>query len=144
MTPFRNEKNTNWEGAYRVPAYIRWPGKFPAGTVLNGLVAHEDWLPTFAAIAGAPDIKEQLREGGGHAEGPVDLHLARADREQAVRGVGARAHGVAAAGVERAHDVQRFAQRRCAEQVIGNIGIGDAAGGIDPGREAEGNILRAD
>ncbi|UCH75700.1 MAG: sulfatase-like hydrolase/transferase, partial [Rhodospirillales bacterium] len=62
-TPFRSEKNSNWEGAYRVPAYIRWPGKFPAGKVLNGIVAHEDWLPTFAAVAGAPDIKEQLREG---------------------------------------------------------------------------------
>ena len=62
-TPFRNEKNSNWEGAYRVPAYVRWPSKFPAGTVLNGIVAHEDWLPTFAAAAGAPDIKEKLLKG---------------------------------------------------------------------------------
>jgi len=62
-TPFRSEKNSNWEGAYRVPAFVRWPGHFPAGTTLNGIVAHEDWLPTFAAAAGAPDIKEQLREG---------------------------------------------------------------------------------
>jgi len=62
-TPFRSEKNTNWEGAYRVPAFVRWPGHFPAGTTLNGLVAHEDWLPTFAAIAGAPDIREQLLKG---------------------------------------------------------------------------------
>ena len=62
-TPFRSEKNSNWEGAYRVPAYVRWPGRFPAGTMLNGIVAHEDWLPTFAAIAGAPDIKEKLRAG---------------------------------------------------------------------------------
>jgi arylsulfatase len=46
-----------------VPAYVRWTGKFPAGTVLNGIVAHEDWLPTFAAVAGAPDITEKLREG---------------------------------------------------------------------------------
>ncbi len=62
-TPFRSEKNTNWEGAYRVPAFVRWPGHFPAGKNLNGLVAHEDWLPTFAAIAGAPDIKEKLLMG---------------------------------------------------------------------------------
>ncbi|ACK52032.1 sulfatase [Methylocella silvestris BL2] len=62
-TPFRSEKNSNWEGAYRVPAFVRWPGKFPAGITLNGIVAHEDWLPTFAAIAGVPDIKEQLLKG---------------------------------------------------------------------------------
>jgi len=62
-TPFRGEKNSNWEGAYRVPCFVRWPGKFLAGETLNGIVSHEDWLPTFAALAGAPDIKEQLRKG---------------------------------------------------------------------------------
>jgi arylsulfatase len=62
-TPFRSEKNSNWEGAYRVPTFIKWPGKFPAGTTLNGIVSHEDWLPTFAAIAGATDIKEKLLKG---------------------------------------------------------------------------------
>lgn len=62
-TPFRGEKNSNWEGAFRVPCFIKWTGKFPAGTTLNGIVSHEDWLPTFAAIAGAPDIKEQLLSG---------------------------------------------------------------------------------
>jgi arylsulfatase len=62
-TPFRSEKNSNWEGAYRVPAFVRWPGKFPAGTTLNGLVAHEDWLPTFAAIGGDPRIVEKLKQG---------------------------------------------------------------------------------
>jgi arylsulfatase len=61
--PFRSEKNSNWEGAYRVPCFVRWPGKFPAGETLNGIVAHEDWLPTFAAVAGAPDIKEKLLAG---------------------------------------------------------------------------------
>jgi arylsulfatase len=61
--PFRSEKNSNWEGAYRVPAFVRWPGKFPAGVTLNDIVAHEDWLPTFAAATGAPDIKEKLKEG---------------------------------------------------------------------------------
>ncbi len=62
-TPFRSEKNSNWEGAYRVPAFVRWPGHFPAGVTLNGIVSHEDWLPTFAAAAGAADIKEQLAKG---------------------------------------------------------------------------------
>jgi len=62
-TPFRSEKNSNWEGAYRVPAFARWPDHFPAGTMLNGIVAHEDWLPTFAAAAGAPDITEKLLKG---------------------------------------------------------------------------------
>jgi arylsulfatase len=62
-TPYRSEKNSNWEGAYRVPAFVRWPGRFPAGKTLNGIVSHEDWLPTFAAIAGNPDIKAQLATG---------------------------------------------------------------------------------
>ncbi|HSR88173.1 MAG TPA: arylsulfatase, partial [Pontiella sp.] len=62
-TPFRSEKNSNWEGAYRVPAFVRWPGHFPANETLNGIVAHEDWLPTFAAAAGASDVKEQLLNG---------------------------------------------------------------------------------
>ena len=62
-TPFRSEKNSNWEGAYRVPAFVRWPGHFQPGVTLNGIVSHQDWLPTFAAIAGAPDIKEKLRNG---------------------------------------------------------------------------------
>jgi len=62
-TPFRSEKNSNWEGAYRVPAFVRWPGKFPAGTTLTGIASHEDWLPTLAAAGGNPNIKEQLKEG---------------------------------------------------------------------------------
>ena len=61
--PFRSEKNSNWEGAYRVPAFVRWPGHFPAGTTLNGIVAHEDWLPTFAAAAGDTDVTERLLKG---------------------------------------------------------------------------------
>lgn len=62
-TPFRSEKNSNWEGAYRVPAFVRWPGKIPAGKTVNGIVSHEDWLPTFAAVAGDAKISEKLRSG---------------------------------------------------------------------------------
>ena len=62
-TPFRMEKNSNWEGAYRVPAFARWPGKWPAGATLNGIVAHEDWMPTLAAVAGKPDLKQDLLDG---------------------------------------------------------------------------------
>jgi arylsulfatase len=63
ITPWRSEKNTNWEGAFRVPAFVRWPGKFEAGKTLNGIVTHQEWLPTLLAAAGAPDVKEQLLEG---------------------------------------------------------------------------------
>jgi arylsulfatase len=63
ITPFRSEKNTNWEGGWRVPAFVRWPGKFKAGTVLNGIVTHQEWLPTLLAAAGEPEIKEKLLKG---------------------------------------------------------------------------------
>jgi arylsulfatase len=63
ITPFRSEKNTNWEGAFRVPAFARWPEKFPAGKTLNGIVAHQDWMTTLLTVAGEPDIKEKLIKG---------------------------------------------------------------------------------
>ncbi len=63
MTPFRNEKNSNWEGAYRVPAMVRWPGRIPAGEVLNGIVSHNDWFVTLLAAAGDPDIQSELAAG---------------------------------------------------------------------------------
>src|SRR5208337_2572375 len=63
ITPFRSEKNTNWDGGWRVPAFVRWPGKIKAGTVLNGIVSHQDWLPTLLAAAGAPDIPAKLLDG---------------------------------------------------------------------------------
>ena len=62
-SPFRGEKNTNWEGGYRVPATIRWPGVIKPGTVFNDIFAHEDMLPTLLAAAGVPDVKEQLLKG---------------------------------------------------------------------------------
>ena len=69
MTPFRGEKNTNWEGGWRVPAMARWPGKIKAGTVSNEIMHHMDWLPTFLAAAGKPDIKAELKKGGVEAIG---------------------------------------------------------------------------
>ena len=63
MTPFRNEKNSNWEGAYRVPAMVRWPGHIKPGTISNDIVSHLDWAPTLLAAAGVPDIKEKLQKG---------------------------------------------------------------------------------
>jgi arylsulfatase A-like enzyme len=68
MTPFRNEKNSNWEGAYRVPAMVRWPGKIKAGSISNEMVSHMDWLPTFLAAAGEPHIADKLK--AGHTAGP--------------------------------------------------------------------------
>jgi arylsulfatase len=75
MTPFRNEKNSNWEGAYRVPAMVRWPARIPAGTVLNGMVSHNDWFVTLLAAAGEPDIAERLRSGAELAGTTYRVHL---------------------------------------------------------------------
>ncbi len=63
MTPFRSEKNTNWEGAYRVPCMIRWPGQIKPGSVSNDIISGLDWLPTLVAAAGDPDIKDKLLKG---------------------------------------------------------------------------------
>jgi arylsulfatase len=63
MTPFRSEKNTNWEGAFRVPLLVRWPGKIEAGRISNEIVQHHDWLPTFLAMAGEADVVEKLAAG---------------------------------------------------------------------------------
>jgi arylsulfatase A-like enzyme len=63
MTPFRSEKNTNWEGAFRIPLLARWPGKIEPGSVCNDIIQHHDWLPTFVAMAGAPDVVDKLKKG---------------------------------------------------------------------------------
>ena len=75
MTPFRNEKNSNWEGAYRVPAMVRWPGKIKPGSVSNEIVSHMDWLPTFLAVAGEPDIAEKLKKGHKAGDKTFKVHL---------------------------------------------------------------------
>lgn len=63
MTKFRSEKNTGWEGAYRVPQMVRWPGKIASGTVSNEIMSQLDWLPTLVAAAGNPNVKEELLTG---------------------------------------------------------------------------------
>jgi arylsulfatase len=76
MTPFRGEKNTNWEGGWRVPSMVRWPGRIEAGSVSNAIMHHMDWLPTYVAAAGSDDIKERLMEGGVRAIGRrYNVHL---------------------------------------------------------------------
>jgi arylsulfatase len=75
ISPWRSEKNTNWEGAFRVPAFVRWPGQFEAGTTLNGIVTLQEWLPTFLAAAGEPDIAEKLKQGHTAGDKTFRVHI---------------------------------------------------------------------
>jgi arylsulfatase len=75
MTPFRNEKNSNWEGAYRVPAMVRWPGKIKPGTISNDIMSHMDWMPTLLAAAEVTDIKEKLLKGHEAGKKKFKVHL---------------------------------------------------------------------
>ncbi|WP_018970432.1 arylsulfatase [Rubritalea marina] len=95
-TPFRGEKNTNWEGGWRVPCAVKWPGVIKPGSVSNGIVHHMDWLPTFAAIAGNKTIKEDLlkgykskalgREYKNHLDGyDISAHLADPQKTKSPR-----------------------------------------------------------
>jgi arylsulfatase len=74
-TPFRSEKATNWEGAFRVPAMVRWPGKIKPGTVCNEMFSTMDWMPTFLAAAGAPDVKDKLLTGFAAGSRSYKVHL---------------------------------------------------------------------
>ena len=74
-TMFRGEKATQWEGGFRVPCLIRWPGVIKPGTVINGLGAHEDMLPTLLAAAGDPTVKEDLLKGKQYGAKPFKVHL---------------------------------------------------------------------
>jgi arylsulfatase A-like enzyme len=74
-TPFRSQKDTNWEGGWRVPAFIRWPGKIKPGTVLNGLVSHQDMLPTLLAAAGDPDVVQKCLAGHKVGNKTFKVHL---------------------------------------------------------------------
>ena len=73
--PFRGEKNTNWEGGYRVPLFVKWPGKIPAGTVSNEIISLQDFVPTLMAAAGEPDIKAKLLNGHQAAGKTFKVHL---------------------------------------------------------------------
>lgn len=87
MTWFRSEKNTNWEGAFRVPCLVRWPGHIKPGTVTNELMSHNDWIPTLCAIAGEPDIVNKLKQG--YTANGVDykVHLDGYDQSQFLKSV---------------------------------------------------------
>src|SRR6201995_880278 len=74
-TPFRGQKDSNWEGAWRVPSFMRCPGKIKPGTVLNGIVSHIDMFPTFLAAAGNPDVAKQLEAGTTVDGKPFHVHL---------------------------------------------------------------------
>jgi arylsulfatase A-like enzyme len=74
-TVFRSQKDTNWEGAWRVPCFIRWPGKIQAGSVLNGIVSHQDMLPTLLAAAGDPNINEKLLNGYRVGDKTFKVHI---------------------------------------------------------------------
>jgi arylsulfatase len=75
MTPFRSEKNTNWEGAFRVPCMLRWPGHIKSGSVSNDMMSGLDWCPTLLAVAGDPDVKNKLARGYDVAGTTFKVHL---------------------------------------------------------------------
>ena len=75
VSPFRGEKNTNWEGGWRVPAMVKWPGQIPAGTISNEIMSGMDWLPTFLAAAGQKDVKEKLLKGYQIDDKTYKVHL---------------------------------------------------------------------
>lgn len=91
MTWFRSEKNTNWEGAFRVPCLVRWPGNVKPGTISNELMSHNDWIPTLCAIAGEPDIVNKLRAGYTANGVSYKVHLDGYDQSAFLRNVGGSA-----------------------------------------------------
>lgn len=100
MTPFRSEKNTCWEGAFRVPCLVRWPGHIAPGTVTAEIMSHNDWIPTFCAIAGEPDIVGKLR--GGYTANGINykVHLDGYDQSKfltSVKGTAGNNNGVKSA-----------------------------------------------
>jgi arylsulfatase len=86
MTPFRSEKNTNWDGAFRVPCIVRWPGVIKPGTVTTELMSHNDWMPTLASIAGEPDLTNKLLKGYNANGKTYKVHLDGFDQSNFLRG----------------------------------------------------------
>jgi arylsulfatase A-like enzyme len=87
MTWFRSEKNTNWEGAFRVPCLVRWPAAIKPGTVTNEIMSHNDWIPTLCAVAGEPDIVNKLKAGYTANGINYKIHLDGYDQSQFLRNV---------------------------------------------------------
>ena len=87
-TPFRSEKNTNWEGAYRVPALIRWPGVVQPHTEINEIFSAEDWVATLVTAAGEPDIKSKLLQGYDAGGKTFKVHLDGYDQRDLLSGKG--------------------------------------------------------
>lgn len=88
MTPFRSEKNTNWEGAFRVPCLVRWPGVIKPGQISNEIMSHNDWMPTFASIAGETDLVKKLLNGYSANGKTYNVHLDGFDQSALIRGSG--------------------------------------------------------
>jgi len=86
MTPFRSEKNTNWEGAFRVPCLVRWPGVIKPGQVTTELMSHNDWIPTLASIVGEPDLTNKLLKGYNANGKTYKVHLDGFDQSNFLRG----------------------------------------------------------
>lgn len=90
MTPYRSEKNTNWEGAFRVPCIVRWPGVIKPGTITTELMSHNDWMPTLASIAGEPDLVNKLLKGYNANGKTYKVHLDGYDQSNFLRGKSAK------------------------------------------------------
>ncbi|MGC1274055.1 MAG: arylsulfatase [Planctomycetaceae bacterium] len=100
MTPFRSEKNTNWEGAFRVPCLVRWPGHIKPGSITNQLMSHNDWVPTLCSIAGEPDVVDKLKTGYTANGIEYKVHLDGYDQSKfltSVKGTAANNNGVKSA-----------------------------------------------
>jgi arylsulfatase len=87
-TPFRGEKGTTWEGGFRVPQVIRWPGVVKPGTTINDIISHEDWMPTLLAAAGEPNIKQKLLNGYRAGSKTFKVHLDGYDQTDLLAGRG--------------------------------------------------------
>jgi arylsulfatase A-like enzyme len=87
-TPFKGEKNTSWEGGYRVPAVMRWPGVIKPGTEISDIISHEDWVPTLVAAAGEPKVTEKLLAGYKAAGKTFNVHLDGYDQRDMLAGTG--------------------------------------------------------
>jgi arylsulfatase len=86
ISPWRSEKNSNWEGAYRVPCFARWPGHFPAGEVRTGILSQQEWLPTLLAAAGDDTVVEDLKKGSRYGDKEFHVHIDGFDALAYLRG----------------------------------------------------------